>query len=187
LDETRSTEITRLLRAAHAGEPEALERLLPAVYDELRGMANQRLRGERSEHTLQATALVHEVYLRLSQQESLGVADRAQFFAVAAQAMHRVLVDHARQRNRKKRGEGRAPSALDEAVVALEQRSGDLEQLDEALGQLAARDLQKARLVELRFFVGMTTEEAAEVLGLSLSSAERAWRMARAFLKARLD
>lgn len=180
-------DITRLIQAAHAGDSGALDALFPRLYGELRRVAHNLIAGERANHTLQATALVHETWLRLSQQHSLGVEQRAQFFEVAAATMRRVLVDHARRRGRVKRGSGEAPQPLDEVVSALEAGCGDLVELEEALAALARMDPRKARLVELRFFAGLELRDAAEVLAISHRQAERDWTLTRAFLRSKLD
>lgn len=182
--------VTRLLTAAQAGEPGAFEELLPLVYGELRGLAAGLMRQERAGHTLDPTALVHEAWLRLASQESVGFAQRGQFFAAAAASMRRVLVDHARARGRVKRGGGEAgasDAALDGMLAAFEERAGDLVALEEALGELAALDARQGRLVELRFFAGLEMQATAELLGISLRQAERDWTHARAWLRARLD
>jgi len=182
--------VTRLLTAARAGEPGALEELLPLVYGELRGLASALMRQERAGHTLDPTALVHEAWLRLAAQESVGFAQRAQFFAAAAASMRRILVDHARARARVKRGGGERPAeeaALGGLLLAFEERAGDLVALEEALGELAALDARQARLVELRFFAGLEMQATADLLGVSLRQAERDWTHARAWLRARLD
>jgi RNA polymerase sigma factor (TIGR02999 family) len=179
--------ITRILREAHAGDREAFDRLLPLLYSDLRQLAQGLLLFERCGHTLQATALVHEMWLKLAAQDSLGFDHRRGFFSAAATAMRRILVDHARGRKREKRGAGVEPVALDESVAALERSAGDLVALDEALTGLAALDERKAKLVELRFFVGLPTREAAEVLAISERQAARELVLARAWLKDRLD
>ncbi len=175
-------EITRLLQAAGAGSRAAADRLLPLLYSELRRLAQGLLRHERGDHTLQATALVHEAYVRLVGQRSVGFHDRAEFFRAAATAMRRVLVDHARTRGRRKRGGDARRTSLDDLVAELEHRSADLVALDEALEELSEIDATKARLVELRFFAGLSVNETAEVLGLSVRTAERHWTLARAWL-----
>jgi RNA polymerase sigma factor (TIGR02999 family) len=193
---TNQGAITRLLQAAHAGESGALEGLLPLVYGELRGLAAGLMRGERSGHTLDPTALVHEAWLRLAGQERVGFAQRTQFFAAAGALMRRILVDHARARRRLKRGgaavqgqlaERQLADGLDGVLVAFEERAGDLLALEEALGDLAALDARLARLVELRFFAGLEMRATAEALSISLRQAERDWTLARAWLRQRLD
>jgi RNA polymerase sigma factor (TIGR02999 family) len=182
--------ITRLLTAARAGETGAFDELLPLVYGELRALAQGLMRAERPGHTLEPTALVHEAWLRLASQESLGFAHRAQFFAAAATSMRRILVDHARARLRVKRGAGatlESGSELDGLVAAFEQRGGDLLALEAALAALAGLDARQARLVELRFFAGLDMRTTAELLAISLRQAERDWTHARAWLRQRLD
>lgn len=179
--------LTLLVNAAGQGEATALEELFVHTYRELRELAANQLRRERPSHTLAPTALVHEAWLRLMQQESTGARTPAEFLGVAAVAMRRILVDHARKRARSKRGGGIAPTPLDELVDSLGERAGDLLGVDEALDALAQRDPGKARLVELRFFAGMGMAETAAVLGLPLRTAEREWALARAFLRGRLD
>ncbi|MGE0593261.1 MAG: sigma-70 family RNA polymerase sigma factor [Vicinamibacterales bacterium] len=175
-------EVTRLLDGLNAGDEQALPRILPLVYDELRRIAARRLHHEPAGHPLQATALVHEAYLRLAGQHEVRWKNRGHFFAVAAQAMRRVLVDHARARLADKRGGVQARVPLDDVVVASEPPPGDLVALDDALDRLARHDPHQARLVELRFFAGLTVEETADVLGISDTTVKREWRMARAWL-----
>lgn len=181
------SDVTVLLEAVTRGSTEASERLFPLVYDELRRLAQSMLAGERPGHTLQATALVHEAYMKLVGQRSVGWRGRADFMAVAAQAMRRILVDHARGRNREKRGGGAGRMSLDDAAAVYQERAMDLVALDEALTRLAAMDERKARLVELRFFGGMTMDEAAAMLEIPLRTAERDWTAARAWLRAALE
>ena len=185
---SKQFDVTRLLKKAQDGDRESLDRLLPVVYDELRRVAANQLRGERDNHTLQATALVHEAYLRLLEQSEVNWQNRAHFFSIAAEMMRRILVNHAVQRNAQKRGDGAARIALDEAVsfAAETERDFDLLSIDDALKQLAELDAQQARIVELRFFGGLTIEETAEVLGVSDSTVKREWRMAKAWLKTKL-
>lgn len=163
-----------------------MDRLLPVVYDELRSLASMFLGHERANHTLQPTALVHEAYMRLIGQRSVGWKDRAQFFAAAATVMRRILVDHARAQKALKRGGGRAQTPLDEAVAVFEERAVDLVALDEALSRLAEMDERKARVVELRFFGGLTVAETAKVVDAPLRTVEREWTLAKAWLKAEL-
>jgi RNA polymerase sigma factor (TIGR02999 family) len=177
-----SNDVTRLLVDWRNGDEEALDRLIPLVYDELRRMAGRYMRGERGDHTLQTSALVNEAYLRLADHKNIEWQNRAHFFGVAAQAMRRVLVDYARTRNVQKRGGGAARVAFDDAVDVAEERAAELVALDDALRALAAFDERKARVVELRYFGGLTAEEAAEVLGVSLATVERDWTAARAWL-----
>ncbi len=175
-------EVTRLLCAISDGDQQAVASLLPLVYDELRAAAQRLLNQERANHTLQPTALVHEAYLRLVDQSEQGWESRGHFFGVAAKAMRRVLVDHARAHNALKRGGGRLRLSLDESALPVEAASEYVEALDEALGDLSEIDEQKSRIVELRFFGGLTTEEAAEALEVSTRTVERDWRLAKAWL-----
>jgi RNA polymerase sigma factor (TIGR02999 family) len=179
-------EVTQLLADLEAGRPEAEKQLLPLVYDELRRVAAGYMRRERPGHTLQATALVHEAYIQLVDQTRVTWRNRAHFFAVAAQLMRRILVDHARSHNAQKRG-GPAPKlSLEEAGALLDDRDVALEALDDALTTLGHLDPRQGRVVELRFFGGLTVEETAEVLGISAPTVEREWRMARAWLHSQL-
>lgn len=180
-------DVTQLLEAARSGNSEAVNQLLPLVYDELRRIAFDYLSRERSDHTLQPTALVHEAYLRLVNQRTAGWNDRAQFFGVAAKAMRRILVDRARMHKAAKRGGGAAKLELDEAVASFEERALDLVALDEALKKLAELDERKARVVELRFFGGLSAPEAAKVLDCPLRTIERDWTMAKAWLRAEIS
>jgi RNA polymerase sigma factor (TIGR02999 family) len=183
---TDQDEITRLLQAAGTGAKDAVNQLLPRVYEELRQLAGACLAGERPGGTLQATALVHEAYLRLVRQESVGFEGRAQFFAAAATVMRRILVDHARARRREKRGGDAVRVTLDEALAVFESAVPDIMDLDAALAALAEIDPRKARLVELRFFAGVSMEDAAQMLGVTQRTVERDWRFARAWLRDRL-
>jgi RNA polymerase sigma factor (TIGR02999 family) len=181
-------EVTAALAAWSAGDRAALARVLPQIYEELRAIAAQHLRKERQGHTLQATALVHEAFLRLSGRERVHVEARVQFFAVAAQAMRRVLVDHARRRQAEKRGGHESPVPLTEVAEAELNTSQqvDLLDVDDALVRLAALDPRQAQVVELRFFAGMEIEEIAAALDVSVSTVQREWRMARAWLRHQL-
>lgn len=174
-------EVTQLLAAYNAGDQQALEQLLPLVYDELRRLADHYLRRERSDHTLQATALVHEAYLRLVDQDAAW-QNRAHFFGVAAQMMRRILVDHARHNLAAKRGSGGIKISLDEAIDLSDERAADLIALDEALKNLADFDPEKARMVELRYFAGLSIEETAKMLGVSVPTIVRQWRTTKAWL-----
>jgi RNA polymerase sigma-70 factor (ECF subfamily) len=176
------TDITLALERYRRGDREALDGLLPVVYDELRRLAASALRDERPEHTLQPTALVHEAYLRMVGDAAVSWENRAQFFGFAAHVMRNVLVDHARARRRAKRGGGAVHVAFDEALGAPESRDAEVVALDEALTALAAFDAAKARIVELRYFGGLTIEETAEVLGVSPATVKREWTVARAWL-----
>jgi RNA polymerase sigma factor (TIGR02999 family) len=176
-------EVTRILSAIEGGDHSAAEQLLPLVYDELRHLAARNLAREKPGQTLDATALVHEAYVRLAGDvEPRRYKNRAHFFAAAATAMRRILIDSARRKLSQKRGGGRQRQQL-EAIAAPEPEA-DLVALDEALEKLAAQDPVKARLVELRYFAGLTGEQAAEVLGISPSTADRHWAYARAWLRA---
>jgi RNA polymerase sigma-70 factor (ECF subfamily) len=178
--------VTEILAAARAGDRSAVERILPAVYDELRERAASYLRRERPGHTLQPTALVHEAYMRLVDQDRIDWRGRAHFLAAASETMRRVLVDHARTRKRHKRGGGAFQVTLDEEVAGAEERDFDVLAVHEALERLAAVDERQARVVELRFFGGMNLDEIAEVLAISPRTAWGEWRHARAWLTAEL-
>lgn len=175
-------DIDRLLAEQGDGDREALDRLLRLVYRELRAVAESYLRHERSDHTLQPTALIHEAYLRLVDRESVRFADREHFLALAAQAMRRILVDHARGRQREKRGGDREKIPLNEEIPGAWERPVDLVALDEALARLKEVNAEHAHLVELRFFGGLTIDETARVLEVSTSTVERGWRCARVWL-----
>jgi RNA polymerase sigma factor (TIGR02999 family) len=164
------------------GDQQALAELMPLVYDELRQIAARYLRREHPGHTLQTTALVHEAYLRLIDQKHVNWQNRAHFFGIAAQMMRRILVDHARGQRTDKRGGGATKLSLDEAIGLAEEREVDLVALDDALTNLAAMDAQQSRIVELRFFGGLTVEEVAEVIGVSPATVKREWSMAKAWL-----
>jgi RNA polymerase sigma factor (TIGR02999 family) len=181
------SEITRILAAAEPGDPHAAEQLLPLVYDELRQLAAQKLAQEKPGQTLQATALVHEAYLRLVDTEQARQWNsRGHFFAAAAEAMRRILVESARHKNRLKHGRGRQRVDLDSGCRVSAAPSLDLLALDEALSRLAETEPAKAELVKLRFFAGLTMPEAAAALGVSLATAERHWTFAKAWLYAEL-
>ncbi len=177
----RVEDVTSLLIASNSGDQEALNRLLPLVYNELRRLADRYLHRERSDHTLQPTALVHEAYLRLIDQK-VSWANRAHFFGVAAEMMRRILIDHARSRQAAKRGSGGIKLSLDDVLEITDERAADLIALDEALKALADFDAQKARVVELRFFGGLSIEETAAVMGLGTATITRQWRLAKAWL-----
>lgn len=178
------TELTRLLEAWRGGDAAAAEELVPLVYAELRRMAAARMRSERDGHTLQPTALVHEAWLRLMKQHASGWQNRDQFFAIAAQAMRRILVDHARRRHAAKRGDGDAAVDLDELARRLTVTLPDdrLLALDDALRNLALLDARQARIIELRFFGGLSVEETASVLAISPTTVKREWATGRAWL-----
>lgn len=173
---------TRLLSELGNGDPAAAARLLPLVYDELRRLASHYFRRQRSDHTLQPTALVHEAFLRMIDQTQAQWKDRAHFFAVAAKAMRQILVNHAVAKNAEKRGGGRARLALADDLAPAGDGEFDAIALDDALKKLAELDERKARVVELRFFSGLSVEEVAEVLAVSVTTVEGDWRMARAWL-----
>ena len=173
--------ISQLLADWANRDPAAREQLVPIVYEELRRLAHHHMRGERAGHTLQTTALVNEVYLRLAGIDGLRWRDRAHFFAMAATLMRRVLVDYARQRGREKRGAGISVISLDENAVAA-QPAVDIVALDEALARLAAVDPQQSRVVELRFFAGLSVDETAEALGISPATVKRDWATAKLWL-----
>jgi RNA polymerase sigma factor (TIGR02999 family) len=175
-------EVTRLLVASSAGDRAAMDQLMPLVYDELRRLAQSYLRDERHGHTLQGTALVHEAYLRLIDQKSVQWQNRAHFFGLASQMIRRILVDHARGRNAAKRGAGAPRLSLDEAVGVPGARQVDLLGLDDALNGLAKIDPEQSRIVELRFFGGLSIDETAAVIGVSAATVNREWASARAWL-----
>lgn len=175
-------DVTALLHAWRRGDQEAFVRLTPLVYDELRRRARHYLRAERRNHTLQPTALVHEVYARMIGAGNVDWHDRAHFFALAARQMRQILVDSARARRYQKRGGGAIQVTFDEAL-AVSDREPDLVALDDALEALAAEDVRKARVVEMRFFGGLTNEEIAAALGISTDTVTRDWQMARLWLR----
>jgi RNA polymerase sigma factor (TIGR02999 family) len=177
------SDVTRILSAIEQGDPHAAEQLLPLVYDELRTLAAQRLAQEKPGQTLQATALVHEAYVRLVDvEQAQHFNSRGHFFAACAEAMRRILVDAARSKDSLKRGAGRHRQPLDEASLLVARDDEDILAVDEALARLAATDAEAAALVKLRFFAGLTAEQAAEALGVSARTGDRIWTYARAFL-----
>lgn len=176
-------DVSQLLVAARDGDRRAADQLLPYVYDELRVLAAEMMREERTDHTLQATALVHEAYLKLVDQTRVQWRDRAHFFAVAAQALRRILVDHARTHRSAKRGHGRAKLSVQDELAASYERELDLVALDEALAELTSSHPRHAQIVEMRFFTGLTVPEIAAVLGVATRTVERKWRFARAWLR----
>jgi RNA polymerase sigma factor (TIGR02999 family) len=176
------SEVTRILVAIERGDGRAIDQLLPAVYQELRQLAAQRLSREKPGQTLQATALVHEAYLRLLGSEGQTFRSRTHFFAAAAEAMRRILVDNARHKQRLRHGGNRRRVDLDDACAAIEGPADDLVALDEALVKLAVEDPLKAELVKLRYFAGLTLEQTADVLEISLATAQRYWSYARVWL-----
>lgn len=179
-----SEDVTTLLTRLTAGERDALDRLMPLVHRELHALAERLLRGQRPGHTLSATALVNELYLKLVRADDAAWRDRAHFFAVAAQAMRRILVDYARGKQREKRGGGRVRMAFDTATVLAADDDGgmNLVDFDDTLERLGSVEPRAVRVVELRYFGGLTIDEAAEVLGVSTSTVEADWRYARAWL-----
>jgi RNA polymerase sigma factor (TIGR02999 family) len=181
------SEVTELLREWNAGAPDARDRLMRVVYDPLRAIAERHLGHERRGHTLQPTALVHELYMRFAGQQQVAWRDRVHFFAVAAHVMRRILVDHARRRQSDKRGGGEVPLAYDFAVEVCEERDFDLVALDLALERLASIFPQQASIVELKFYGGLTLDETAEALGISTATVSREWAMARAWLRGALS
>lgn len=180
--------VTQLLVRLRAGETDALERLVPLVYEELRSLARAQVRREDVGHTLGSTALVHEAYIRLAKREILMAADRRHFFAIAAQAMRRVLIDHARGRKSVKRGAGQASRSLDDVAGFLAaDATHELTAIDEALERLAVASPRAARVVECRFFAGLTLEETADILDVSGKTVQRDWTLAQAWLRKELD
>jgi RNA polymerase sigma factor (TIGR02999 family) len=180
-----AADVSTLLRAWRRGDQTAFERLTPLVYDELRRRARHYLRGERPDHTLRPTALVHEVYLRLVQLDRVDWHDRTHFFALAARQMRRILVDSARARRYQKRGGGAVNVTFTEAL-AVSRSTPDLVALDEALDLLALKDERKVRVVELRYFGGLTNEEIAAALGVSTDTVTRDWQVAKLWLRREL-
>lgn len=173
-----------MLKQWSAGNEDVLENLMPLVYDELRRMASRSLRKERAGHTLQTTALIHEAYLKLVNQRDAKWQNRSHFFAIASQAMRRILVDYARERHREKRGGSAENLPIEEAAfVVSNEKSVDLVALDEALTRLAKFDERQAKVVELRYFSGLDIDETAEILGISNATVRRDWNMAKAWLK----
>jgi RNA polymerase sigma factor (TIGR02999 family) len=179
-------DVTELLCRWSAGDADAPEKLMPLVYQELRGLARQYLQRERGDHTLQPTALVHEAYLRMVDQSRVQWKNRAQFFGVAAQLMRRILVDHARAHVAAKRGGQAERISLDEAQISPEARAAELLELDEALSELAVVDVRKSRVVELRFFGGLNIEETAEAMGVNAATVRRDWTVAKTWLHHRI-
>lgn len=180
--------VTQLLIDWSKGDQAALDKLMPLVYNELRRLATNYLRRERAGHTLQPTALVNEAYLKLVDQRNAKWQNRAQFFGISAQLMRRILVDHARQRQAAKRGGSQQQRLSITSAEALAQKPEiDLLALNEALDQLSAMDPQQSRIVELKFFGGLSIEETAEVLGVGHATVERDWKMARAWLRRQLE
>lgn len=174
--------VTILMRAAAKGDGSAASELLPLVYDRLKAIARERMRQENAGHTLQATALVHEAYLRLVGDEAMSWSSRAGFYYAAAQAMRRILIDHARRRGRVKRGGGMTRKPLDAVDLAISDDADDVLALDAALSRLAERDARAAKIVELRFYAGLSVEDTAAALELSDRTVKREWSFARAWL-----
>ena len=181
LPEVCPRDVTELLAQWQGGNQEAMQSLLPLIYDELRRLARRHLRGERLEHTLQSTALVHEAYLRMVKPGPVRVENRAHFFAIASQIMRQVLVDHARNRSAAKRAGGKRLS-LEEAGELAKSKRVDLIALDDALKSLSAMSPRQSRIVELRFFGGLSTEEISSFLGISTATVDRDWATAKAWL-----
>jgi len=179
--------ITELLVGYGRGDKEALDKLMPIVYDELRRQAARYLRREQPGHTMQTTALIHEAYVRLVDQRNVQWQNRAHFFGIAAQMMRRILVDHARTKKRAKRGGSAVKVSLADATIPVKEQDLDVVALDEALNRLAEIDEQQSRVVELRFFSGLTVEETAEVMGISPATVKRDWSMAKAWLHRELS
>jgi RNA polymerase sigma factor (TIGR02999 family) len=180
-------EVTLMLIRWSNGERDALDQLIPIVYGELRRLASRTLRRERRDHTLQPTALVHEAYLRLIDQRSVNWQNRSHFFAIASQAMRRIVVDHARRHNAVKRGGDNLKVELEAAMLLPGAKDVDVVRLDDALTALAAFDPQQGRIVELRFFGGLSIEQTAEVIGISPATVKRDWSMAKAWLHRELE
>ena len=184
---TDSHTVTKMLAEwSDSGDREALDRLMPIIYDELRHQAARYLQRERDDHTLQTTALVHEAYVRLIDQVNVRWQNRAHFYAIAAEMMRRILVDHARKRSAAKRGGHTMKVTLNEALHASDEQNLDLIAVDEALSRLASIDQQQAKVIELRFFGGLNVEETAEVLGISERTVKRDWSVAKAWIRREL-
>ncbi|MBL8233042.1 MAG: sigma-70 family RNA polymerase sigma factor [Bryobacterales bacterium] len=186
-DQVNKHAVTQLLSDLQGGRSSAADELLPLVYQELRRIAAAYMRRERANHTLQATALVHEAFLQLVDQTRVDWKNRAHFFGVAAQLMRRILVEHARTRGAQKRGGSAAKLSLEEAINYFPQKDLTLLALDDSLKELEKMDERQSRIVELRFFGGLTTEETSEVMGVSTATIEREWRSAKAWLHSQLS
>jgi RNA polymerase sigma factor (TIGR02999 family) len=180
-----SKNVTQLLKQWQDGDREALDKLMPLVYDELHRIAANYMKRERPEHTLQTTGLLHETYMKLVGEQDLNWQNRAHFFALAAQMMRRILVNHAVARNAEKRG-GSYKFSLDEVIDLPQKMEVDIVELNDVLKRLAAVDERKGKIIELRFFAGLTNEEIAEILGVSLKTVKRDWRAAKAWLYSKL-
>ncbi|MEK7725038.1 MAG: sigma-70 family RNA polymerase sigma factor [Acidobacteriota bacterium] len=182
----QTTKITQLLHQARDGSKTALDELLPLVYDELKRIASKQLSSERSNHTLQATALVNEAYLLLVNQHSVDWQNRLHFFSIASEVMRRILVNYAIAKKAQKRGAGETLLSLDEVISFPNSQDVDLIQLDEALNELSKMDEQQAKIIEMKFFGGLTNEEIAEFMQISISTVKREWASARAWLLGRM-
>jgi len=182
MTDSPNRDVTGLLRAWGEGEESALDELLPLVYDELHRMAKRYMSSQPSGHTLQTTALIHEAYLKLADRKERRWQDRAHFFAVAARAMRHILVDHARSRRAEKRGGATQLISLEETAVVSDERAAEIVALDDALNRLSALEGRKGRVVELRYFGGLSVEETAEVLNVSPETVARDWRFAKTWL-----
>jgi RNA polymerase sigma factor (TIGR02999 family) len=180
-------EVTQILLDLRRGNPEAQDRLIPLVYRELRRIASAHLRHEAAGHSLQPTALVHEAYMRLIEIDRIDWQSRAHFFSIASSVMRRILIEHARANRADKRGGGAITLLIDEAVLASPGRPSELLALDDALNHLAQLDERQAKIVEMRFFAGMTEEETGDVLGISVRTVKRDWRVAKAWLYKELN
>jgi RNA polymerase sigma-70 factor (ECF subfamily) len=177
-----SEKVTQLLSELSGGNRAVVDELTPLIYQELKRIAGGQLRRERPGHTLQATALVHEAYIKLIDQRGVSWQNRAHFFGIASQIMRRILLDYAKSQNREKRGGGLHKTSLDEGLIVSEDRASDLVQIDQALTRLEALDARQAKVVELRFFGGLNVEETAEAMGISTPTVKREWAMAKAWL-----
>lgn len=187
MPDTSTQELTQMLIQLSEGKTQVVNDILPLIYDELRSLASNYLRRERSDHTLQPTALVHEAYIKLIDQTQVKWQNRAHFFGIAANIMRRILVDYARKHHAEKRGGDAEKMPLEEEILIVsEGKSAELLALDEALENLAKVDPQKSKIVELRYFGGLSVEETAEVLGVSEITVKRHWRMAKAWLYGQL-
>ena len=184
--DSRQAEVTALLSQCANGSQEAADKLIPVVYDELKRLARDYMRRENPSHTLQTTALVHEAYLKLVQQKDVNWQGRAHFIGVAAQLMRRILIDHAKGRLREKRGGEQVVVPLNEALTFSPERSEEILKLDEVLERLSKLDARQSRIVELRFFGGLTIEETAEFLGISPKTVKRDWTVAKTWLRSEL-
>lgn len=176
-------DVTRLLGQLSAGNQDVADKLVPLIYDELRRIAGAQMRGERSSHTLQATAVVHEAYMRMAGEQKIEWQSRAHFFAIAAKTMRRVLLDYARQRHAERRGgDGARKVDIDAELLIADDRLEDVVAMDRVLARLTEMDPEQGRMVELRFFAGLNVEETAEAMGISPRTVKREWRLAKAWL-----